>query len=147
MSNGAIASWQPAVSNAAYVVVGSGDFTGAGTSDILFRDNATGDTGYDTIVNGEVTGWHDIGATSTAYSVVGVGDFYGNDADDILFRDDATGAFGQDNASKQHEIAIQQHLNADKLEAKASALDALGHSLEHKAVEMVGETEVVPRGR
>jgi hypothetical protein len=94
MSNGAIASWQPAVSNAAYVVVGSGDFTGAGTSDILFRDNATGDTGYDTIVNGEVTGWHDIGGSSTAYSVVAVGDYAGNGTSDILFQDSTTGDTG-----------------------------------------------------
>jgi hypothetical protein len=50
-----------------------------------------------------------------------------------------------DNAAKQQEIARQQHLNADKLAAKASALDALGHSLEGKAVEMVGETHLVPR--
>ena len=136
-------------STAVTVVVGAtmptdlaqqGSATNGGTVEITGTGDADGD--MITLYNGTTM----IGS-GTAGLVVGVGDFYGNDADDILFRDDATGAFGQDNASKQHEIAIQQHLNADKLDAKASALDALGHSLEHKAVEMVGETEVVPRGR
>ena len=42
--------------------MGVGDFTGDGTDDILFRDNATGDTGLHEMSNGVNIGWHDIGA-------------------------------------------------------------------------------------
>jgi hypothetical protein len=51
-------------------VVEVGDFMGNGTSDILFRNNATGDTGFYAISNGVDTGWHDVEASSTAYKVV-----------------------------------------------------------------------------
>jgi hypothetical protein len=50
----------------AYSVVGTGDYTGSGTDDILYRDN----TGLYQIVNGVNMGWHDLGASSTAYHVV-----------------------------------------------------------------------------
>ena len=66
----------------------------AGTDDILYRNNATGDTGFYAIHNGANTGWVDIGASSTAYSVVGVGDLTGNGTDDVLFRNNATGDTG-----------------------------------------------------
>ena len=85
-------------SNTAYSVVGTGLFeVGNGqdnTSDILYRDNATGDIGFYNIVNGANTGWVDLGGSSTAYSVVGVGDFMGDATDDVLFRDNATGDTG-----------------------------------------------------
>jgi ELWxxDGT repeat protein len=70
------------------------DFTGSGTSDILFRADATGDTGFYEMVNGVNTGWHDIGSSSTAYSLVGAGDFTGNGIDDVLYRDNTTGDNG-----------------------------------------------------
>jgi hypothetical protein len=81
-------------SSTTYSVVGTGDFLGNGTDDILYRDNTTGDTGVYEIVNGVNVGWIDIGGSSTAYSVVGVGDFTGDGTDDILFRDDTTGDTG-----------------------------------------------------
>jgi hypothetical protein len=46
-----------------------GDYLGNGTSDVLFQNTATGDTGYWTINNGAVTGWHDLGAAGSGYSV------------------------------------------------------------------------------
>ncbi len=52
-----------------YVVVGTGDYLGNGTTDVLFRNNTSGDTGFFAIVNGANTGWHDIGASSIAYHV------------------------------------------------------------------------------
>jgi hypothetical protein len=70
------------------------DFNGDGTSDILYRDNSNGDTGFYAIVNGANSGWHDVGASSTAYSVVGVGDFTGSGTDDVLYRNAATGDTG-----------------------------------------------------
>ena len=47
-----------------------GDYLGTGTSDVLFRNIATGDTGFYAIINGINTGWHDIGGSATAYKVV-----------------------------------------------------------------------------
>src|SRR3984957_4470905 len=70
------------------------DFTGSGTSDILYRNDASGDTGFYQMVNGANTGWHDIGASSTAYSVVGTGDFYGTGTTDILYRNAVSGDTG-----------------------------------------------------
>jgi hypothetical protein len=70
------------------------DFTGNGTSDVLFRDDTSGDTGFYTISNGANSGWSDIGASSTAYNVVGVGDFTGNGTDDVLYRSASTGDTG-----------------------------------------------------
>jgi hypothetical protein len=57
------------MSHVAYSVVATGDYLGDGTSDVLFRNNTTGDTGFYEIVNGANAGWHDIGASSTAYHV------------------------------------------------------------------------------
>jgi hypothetical protein len=51
-------------------VVAIGDYLGTGTDDILFRNNATGDTGFYAMVNGVNTGWHDVGGSSTAYQVI-----------------------------------------------------------------------------
>jgi hypothetical protein len=86
------------LASTAYSVVGTGLFeVGDGqnnTSDILFRNNATGDIGYYNIVNGGNAGWVHLGSSSTAYSVVGVGDFMGNGTDDILFRNNTTGDTG-----------------------------------------------------
>ena len=69
------------------------DFYGNGTSDILFSDNATDDTGFYQIGSGAYVGWSH-SAYSTGYSVVGTGDFTGNGTDDILFQNNSTGDFG-----------------------------------------------------
>lgn len=81
-------------SSTSYSVVGIGDFDGNGTSDILFRNNSTGDTGFYRTVNGAFGGWGQIGSSSTAYAVVGVGDFNGDGTSDVLFRNAATGDTG-----------------------------------------------------
>jgi Domain of unknown function (DUF1906) len=70
------------------------NFIGSGTSDILFRNNASGDTGFYQINNGASAGWRDIGASSTAYGIVGTGDFYGTGTSDILYRNNASGDTG-----------------------------------------------------
>jgi len=70
------------------------DFYGNGVSQVLFRDNSTGDTGFYQVSNGAYVGWQDVGVSSTAYSVVGTGDFFGNGTSDILFRDNSTGDTG-----------------------------------------------------
>ena len=81
-------------SSAAYSVEGTGDFNGDGTSDILFRNDATGDVGFYQMNNGANAGWHEIGFSSTAYSIVGTGDFNGDGTTDILFRNATNGDVG-----------------------------------------------------
>jgi FG-GAP-like repeat len=78
----------------AYSVVGIGDFNADGTSDILFRNNTTGDTGFYTKTIANPWTWHDIGASATTYSVVGVGDFNGDGTSDILYRNNTSGDTG-----------------------------------------------------
>ncbi|MGY4171593.1 beta strand repeat-containing protein [Bradyrhizobium sp. USDA 4529] len=71
------------------------DFNRDGVSDVLFRDDSTGDTGFYQLNNdGSFGGWHDIAGSSTAYSVVGVGHFNGNGVSDVLFRNNTTGDTG-----------------------------------------------------
>jgi hypothetical protein len=68
------------------------DFTGSNTSDVLFRNNSTGDTWFEQMTTDDpFAGWHQIGGSDTDYSVVGTGDFFGIGADDILFRNNSTG--------------------------------------------------------
>ena len=70
------------------------DFKANGTSDILFRNNTTGDVGFYSINNGANAGWKDVAVASTAYTLVGSSDFTGTGADDILFRNNTTGDTG-----------------------------------------------------
>jgi large repetitive protein len=95
MSNGAPSApnpWQQiGASDTHYSLLGVGDFYTIGTSDILFRNNSTGDTWTEAISNGAFGGWQQIGGSDTSYGVAGVGDFYGTGTSDILFRNDSTG--------------------------------------------------------
>jgi hypothetical protein len=67
----AIASWHDlGPTSAAYNVAAVGDYTGAGTnSDILWRNNSSGDIGYYNVTGNSYT-WHDLGLSSTAYHAV-----------------------------------------------------------------------------
>jgi glucose/arabinose dehydrogenase len=67
------------------------DFNGDGFSDILWRNNSTGDTGYSDIHNGV---FHDLGGSPTTYNVAGAGDFNGDGFSDILWRNNSTGDTG-----------------------------------------------------
>ena len=50
--------------------------TTTATADILYRNNATGDTWLETTTfDGAHGGWQQIGGSDTHYSVVGIGDF------------------------------------------------------------------------
>jgi len=49
--------------------VGIGDYFGNNTSDILFRNAATGDTWLEALSNGSFAGWHQVGGSNTAYGV------------------------------------------------------------------------------
>jgi autotransporter passenger strand-loop-strand repeat protein len=70
---------------------GHSDFLGNGTSDLLFRNDASGDTWFEAMTNGASAGWNQIGGSDTGYSAVGVGEFYGNPTSDILYRNASTG--------------------------------------------------------
>src|ERR1700722_12937309 len=70
------------------------DFSQSGTSDVLYRNDSSGDTGFYRISGGSNAGWTDIGASSTAYSIVGTGDFIGNGTEGVLYRSATTGDTG-----------------------------------------------------
>jgi hypothetical protein len=74
------------------VVAKHSDFNGDGFSDVLWRDNSSGDTGYTDFHAGNA--WHGLGASSTAYSVVGTGDFNGDGFSDALWRNNSSGDTG-----------------------------------------------------
>jgi hypothetical protein len=98
-SAGKLSGWVDiGASSTAYSVVGMGLFeAGNGennTSDILYRNNSTGDFGFYNIVNGANTGWVHLGGSSTSYSVVGEGDFENDGSPDVLFRNNTTGDTG-----------------------------------------------------
>jgi hypothetical protein len=67
------------------------DFNFDRTSDILFRNDATGDIRFEAMSNGAFAGWHEVGPSSSFYSAVGVGDFYGTGTSDLLLRNNSTG--------------------------------------------------------
>ena len=71
MNDGAFKGWhQIGGSNAAYAVAAVGDYDGNGTSDILFRNNASGDTWFAAMNNGALDGWHQVATTDPSYSVI-----------------------------------------------------------------------------
>jgi hypothetical protein len=48
------------------------DFTFDRTSDILFRNNSTGDTWFEAMSNGTPAGWNQIGGSNTSYAEVAI---------------------------------------------------------------------------
>ena len=82
-----MASISPGTHPAGYSVVGVGDFTGTGTSDILWFNPSTGDTDEWLINNGQWAGSIDLGphTPSSGWNVAGVGDFNGAGNASILW--------------------------------------------------------------
>ncbi len=72
-----MASVSPGNHPAGYSVIGVGDFTGTGTSDILWQNASTGDTEEWLINNGNWAGSIDLGTHPGGFQVAGVGDFNG----------------------------------------------------------------------
>jgi hypothetical protein len=78
-----MASQSPGNHPAGYSVVGVGDFTGTGTSDILWFNASTGDTDEWLINNGQWAGSVDLGThpanpvSGASFQIAGVGDFNG----------------------------------------------------------------------
>jgi hypothetical protein len=67
------------------------DFTGDAFSEILFRNNSTGDTGYTDVHHNTFVS---LGGSPAAWSVVGAGDYNGDNFSDMLFRNNSTGDTG-----------------------------------------------------
>ena len=93
LSNGQwAASVSPGTHPAGYEVVGVGDFTGNGTSDILWYNPTTGDVDEWQIANGKWAASVDLGAhPGSGWQIAGVGDFTGNGTDDILWTNSSNG--------------------------------------------------------
>jgi hypothetical protein len=76
-------------------VVAVGDFTGNGTSDVLWQNPSTGDVDEWQIVDGEWAKRVDLGAhPGSGWRIAGVGDFFGNGIDDILWTNTSSGPNG-----------------------------------------------------
>jgi uncharacterized repeat protein (TIGR01451 family) len=83
----------PALPNAAYAIVGKGDFNGDGKTDILWRNMVTGANAVWYMDGVTLIGIADLPALPNAsYSIVGTGDFNGDGKPDILWRNTVTGA-------------------------------------------------------
>jgi hypothetical protein len=70
---------------AGYQVAAVGDFTGTGTSDILWYSASTGDVDVWLINNGAYAGHVDLGPHPGNFQIAGVGNFTGNGTKDILW--------------------------------------------------------------
>ncbi len=86
MSNG---QWAATVNvgtipGAGWQVAGIGDFTGNGTSDILWHNVNSGDIAEWLIQNGHWAGSVDFG-TIAGWQVAGIGDFTGGGTSDVLW--------------------------------------------------------------
>jgi hypothetical protein len=93
LSNGQwAASVSPGTHPAGYEVVGIGNFTGNGTSDILWYNWTTGDVDEWQIANGKWAASVDLGAhPGSGWQIAGIGDFTGSGTDDILWTNSSNG--------------------------------------------------------
>ncbi len=86
------ASVSPGSHPAGYNVVGVGDFTGNGTSDILWQNPTSGDVDEWQIADGQWSKSVDLGShPGSGWTIAGVGDFFGNGTDDILWTNSTGG--------------------------------------------------------
>jgi hypothetical protein len=93
-----------------YQAVGTGDFTGTGTSDILWKNPSNGDTEEWLLNAGSWTGTVDLGAHPGNFQIAGVGDFFGNGVDDVLWTSTSGGNVQTDiwelNSSGQWQASV-----------------------------------------
>jgi YD repeat-containing protein len=75
------------------VVAGLGDVNGDGYTDVVMRNNTTGQWGY---FAGGASGytWVSMGVFNTAYTIVGVGDINGDGIADVVWQNKSTGDWG-----------------------------------------------------
>jgi glucose/arabinose dehydrogenase len=84
---------QPAATLTVPGLVPTHDFNGDSTSDIFWRNDASGHVGIWEMHDGTQT-WHDLGGSGVDHKVVGVGDFNGDSTSDLFWRNDASGHVG-----------------------------------------------------
>jgi exo-beta-1,3-glucanase (GH17 family) len=82
VQSGAVSLGSPGPS---WSVVGTGDFNGDHTTDILFQSTG-GDIGTWLMQNGKVESATSLGSPGPNWSIIGTGDLYGDGTDDIVFR-------------------------------------------------------------
>jgi Ca2+-binding RTX toxin-like protein len=75
----------------AWQFAGTGDFTGNGTSDVLWQNVPSGEVDTWLITNGQLTGGSAIGHASSVWQPLGTGDFNADGTSDILWRNTSTG--------------------------------------------------------
>ena len=100
LQKGAYSAYDPLAgfaANSGWAVLGTGDFTGNGTDDVLLGYTSGGETHlYDwQVANGAVAATNNLNmgfSTSAGWEVLGTGDFYGEGVSDVLFEDTLTGA-------------------------------------------------------
>jgi hypothetical protein len=92
VQSGGVAGFNPGeFTSATLTIPHANNFTGGNTSDILFRNNSTGDTWHEMMNNGAFAGWNQIGGSDASCGVIGTGDFFGTGTSDILYRNNSTG--------------------------------------------------------
>jgi hypothetical protein len=82
VSNGTFASFNPIGNAGSYGIVGSGDFNGDGTTDLLLK-NGSGAVIDWIIQNGSYQGYNAVGSPA-GYGIVGTGDYNGDGTSDVL---------------------------------------------------------------
>jgi hypothetical protein len=75
-----------------WLVVGVGDFNGDGTSDILWRNTATGEMAVWLLRGGQISSGLDLPSEPTNSVVAAIGDFNGDGTSDIMWEDQLTGS-------------------------------------------------------
>jgi hypothetical protein len=91
------ASASPGSHPAGYKVAAVGDFTGNGTSDILWYNSTTGDVDEWQLANAQWSASVDLGShPGSGWTIAGVGDFFGNGNDDVLWTNSSGGSVQTD---------------------------------------------------
>jgi aryl-phospho-beta-D-glucosidase BglC (GH1 family) len=103
------------------------DFNADGVSDILFRNDTSGDTWFAAMNAGAFQGWQQIGGSNTSYSAIGGGYFYGNGTEDILFRNNSTGDTWFEGINSGTFTGWQQIGGSDTHYAVVGVGDFFGH--------------------
>jgi hypothetical protein len=106
------------------------DFNRDRTSDILFRNDTSGDTWVEGISNGAFANWNQIGGSNTSYAAAGVGDFYGTGTSDFLFRNNASGDTWLEAISNYGFASWQQIGGSDTRYSVVGVADFYGNGTE-----------------
>jgi len=90
MDGSTVAGWGSiGIGAAGWTLVGKGDFTGDGTTDLLWQSD-TGDVGLYEMSGGTVASWISVNSGTSGWSVVGTGDYNGDATNDVLWQNDGS---------------------------------------------------------